>query len=210
MKLKLTRSGYEDFTGHLGRIEFQDGVSVEDVGARDSDRLVACGFSVVNSETDEELGVAARLVSDMQMRQPVIEPLDRQTKEEKAEEDRIVLLRLNKAPTDKFYEAEELDAVADKSGIKGLREIAELWKIKSRSIPEMIGLIMGAQNAFLKMQEEKEASVPKVVLEGAADFSSKEEVESKVEDDQGELKLETADDAADAAKAAESEEDKSE
>lgn len=160
MKIKLSNPLYADFTGHLGQVEFLDGVSVDDVGSKEIDRF-ANSFPI-EDEAGNSLGIATRLINEAKYRAPMIPELDRQTDTERAAEELLLALRSNSAPTDRIYTVEELEAVASKDGIKGLRVAAEPWGVKSRSIPELIGMIIKSQNKFM---DDRQARVEMAAAE---------------------------------------------
>lgn len=125
MKIKITQPGWETFTGNFGSIEFVDGVSVGEVSQTEASRVAA----VVRVETTEG--------KDPSMAQLIIDtygtPAPMETTVAAAD------LPQPEAPT---YTADELAAIADKLGIKGLREIADPLGIKANSIAELIGRIL--------------------------------------------------------------------
>lgn len=126
MKIKIVQPGWEGFTGNFGSIDFKDGVSVNDVSDMEAARIGA----VVRVENDEG--------HDPSMAQRIIDTYDQpapqgKTTIEAAEEPQ---------PECKFYTAAELEEVADKKGIKGLREIADPLGVKGKSIGELIHEIL--------------------------------------------------------------------
>ena len=174
-RLKLVQAGYENFTGEIGAYWFEDGVSVELIRRADRDRMsTAFQFEEVNDDgSTQPSGIAHRLVADAAERLGSFEPLQRQTEEEKTAELLAEKLKAKVAPTE-IYTAEQLVALADKRGIKGLRTVADKWGVKHRSIPVLIEMILEKQAAFTakrdgaleaKAQAEAEALVTPVVSE---------------------------------------------
>lgn len=147
--IKFASPKWAGYSGHFGRILFDNGISVDPVSRLDRDLLAAAEVFVEVDENGRErpAGVAHRLVVESKLRLPVEKPLKRQSEQDKAKEQLEVASRVDQAPTD-FYTREELEAVADKEGIKGLRIIAEPWGVKHRAIPVLIEMILGAQSAF--------------------------------------------------------------
>ena len=119
MKLKLTQSGYEKFTGQFGIVDFVDGVSVGDVNAREARNIavsIGCEFEDGSSPNPAQI-----LLNSMNDRAGEVKP---ENKPEPA-----VFVPFTK---------EQLEKVADEKGIKGLRQLADPLKIKGTSIVELI------------------------------------------------------------------------
>lgn len=73
MQLKLTQSGYENFTGVMGSIDFVDGVSSQDVSAHQAGGIlnVIQGELVGNAQSLEVLQPVPQPAPEPQ---PVVEP----------------------------------------------------------------------------------------------------------------------------------------
>lgn len=126
MRIRIVQPGWEAFTGNFGSIEFSDGVSVTEVSNIEASRVAA----VVRVETLQG--------KDPSMAQRIID-----AHHEPAPEQAATVAVAELPPADKpSYTAEELAAVADKHGIKGLREIADPLGIKANSISELIARIL--------------------------------------------------------------------
>lgn len=128
MKIKITQPGYEQFTGFFGVVEFANGVSVGDVAPIEAQRLA----SIVQVENEEghNPSVAQTIIDTYaeRMGHATLPEADPSTPTTPAPERR--------------YAADELAAVADEDGIKGLRAIAEPLGLKANSIAELIGKIL--------------------------------------------------------------------
>lgn len=148
--LKMVQAGYENYNGPIGAYEFVNGVSTVMIPRNDRDRLATAFQFVEFTEegVDEvEAGVAARMLRDSKVAAEETKTLARQTEEEKQIEDASVVMIAEKPPV--IYTRDELEKIADKKGINGLREIADNWKVKHRSILPLIALIEQAQNRWL-------------------------------------------------------------
>lgn len=139
MRIILTQQGWQGYTGQFGAHEFKDGVSVEDLGTGDV-RLLASITSV--EEYVEGVGATGKNPSPAQMiidhqavRAPVV---SHAAKEGEAAPDAAV-------PA-KVYTAAELEEIADKTGIKGIREAAQPLGLNGKSIAELIGKILAKQD----------------------------------------------------------------
>jgi hypothetical protein len=184
--LKIVSKGWTGYTGGLGTVTFKNGVSTEPVPRRIADRLAAVTQMIeVDAEGNEitAAGIAHRLVTETPGRAPVKGPLARQTEAERAEEERLDMLRKEKAPASKFYTAGELEVVASEKGLKGLREIADPWGVKDRSIPGLIAAILKAQAAFLEKRNQRLQQLTDKAAAAAAEAAEKEKAEAKAKAD---------------------------
>ena len=147
-KVRITQPTWLGFTGEFAGTQFVDGVSTTFVPQNIYDRIAA-ELSVVDDRTNEILGVQTRMISARlktlnvlpeTARAPVIEP--------------EVKVKFVPPPvlTPKWTK-ETLEALADKTGIKGLREIGDPLSAKGRAIPELIEAIMRAQNEVVARRE---------------------------------------------------------
>ena len=147
MKIRITQPGFESLTGPYGVVEFIEGVSVADVSGIEIDRLAA-SISIVNAETDEPIGVTARMVECYSDTAQVIAPLPRMSDLESEP------APVKDEPADtslpKFWTSDELGDLADAGGIKAVREIAVRWDVRGKAIAELISEIIEAQNKFKK------------------------------------------------------------
>lgn len=179
-RLKLSGSRWAGFTGHLGTVDFKDGISVDPVSDRIADRLSAAMPMVLIDEKGREVGeagVVPRLLRESAHRQAEVRAsLDRQTEAERKAEDLQIALQEAKSPTDSFYSQEQLQAIADEKGIKGLRLVAEPWNVKGKAIPALIEQILASQNKFLEAR--------KGTIQAVADVQK--EIESEVVEEKGE------------------------
>lgn len=156
--IKITSKGWAGFNGQLSIVTFKDGVSVEPVPQIYIDRIAASVTIVACDAKGKELdgtalGIQNRLVGGVTLRADVVEPMARMSDQEKVLEDKLDANKSLVQPTEKLYTSDELTAIADKSGIKGLREIGNLWAVKGRAIPELITEILRAQSEFLAKRE---------------------------------------------------------
>lgn len=126
MKIKLVEPGWETFTGLFGVVQFEDGVSVEDVSKGEAQHLSA----LIRIETLEgkDPSVAQEIV-DRNNELAIVEPVFQ------VDDPEIASVPARK------YTLEELESIADKGGIAALREIGDKLGVKGRSIPEVISRI---------------------------------------------------------------------
>lgn len=134
MKIIITQAGWAGYTGFLGSVEFKDGVSVDDSSMGEIRALAA----IVSVEEYKDGAATGKNPSVAQ------EIIDKRT----LPADVVVSRADNIAPeapvVAKIYTADELSEIADKGGIKGVREVAGPLGLKGNSIAELIGKILGA------------------------------------------------------------------
>lgn len=147
--VRLIERGFEKYTGMLGDIEFQDGVSVERLGRMQIDRIA----SAMRCESHDgvQLGAAARLVQGKHMGAPNVNSHQVAVKAPDAMESHPVKAEDPESPEPstnaKFYTRDQLEVIADAKGILGLRQIAEPLGVKARSVNELMDEIVKAQGA---------------------------------------------------------------
>ena len=152
--LKLVQTGYETYTGPIGASEFINGISTVMIPRVDRDRLAtAFQFVEFTEEGVDEIpaGVAHRLVADSAIRAADQKPLERQTEAEKEIE--MAMSKIAREDERVIYTREELEKIADKKGINGLREVAKPWDVKHRATAELIALILQAQDNWLALRQ---------------------------------------------------------
>lgn len=147
-RLRLVQKGYENYSGPIGQYEFVEGLSVELIPFSARERLAAAFQMVEINEDGVEIdaSVADRLLREKLIFADKIEPLVRQTEEEKTLENigAIVGNEVIKA----LYSVKALEKVATEKGIAGVRVVAEPWSVRSKSIPDLIRLIAKAQSDY--------------------------------------------------------------
>jgi len=176
MKLKVATKRMAGYTGVLGPVRFTDGVSDEFLPRHIRDRMAASmEFIEVDADGNEQpAGAQHRLIRESKERAPKLEPLKRQTEEEKAAEIAAAAVMTAKIPV--LETRQSLEAIASKDGIKGLREIGKKWGVKHRSIPTLIEMILDAQEKSVaarnkKLADKAAAEVEKLKTTApAADF----------------------------------------
>lgn len=171
MRVRLTQPGFETFTGLLGVIEFREGVSVNEVARFDSLRLSA----VMSCEgiNGEALSLAQEIISNNQAA-PIIPdrtgedaPVQAETSTEAlvGDSDTVAVVEvtstavvqpgelvsttitLPQALAPAMLTQADLEAIADKGGIKALRDFADPLGIKSSSIAGLIRELIFAGHA---------------------------------------------------------------
>lgn len=145
--LKIVEPGWETYTGYLGMVEFRDAVSVAPVPQIVADRITSLVRVVEVDEEGAELqaGAAARIVGGATLAAEVVPALETSTEEELAAERKAAAKRDVEPDHASYKTLEDLEAIAAKEGINGLREVAKPWGVRERSIPNLIDAILKAQ-----------------------------------------------------------------
>lgn len=178
-QIRLLKKGFDNFTGFIGQVEFENGLSVESVSAREAARFGAA--FPCETVDGEQVGPSARLTQmkhegARQLESHAVVPETPPTPEsetdkaeaeaegffEQPEEDVEIEVETVEATEEAAEVVEEkapsaghtfesLAAVADKKGIAGLREVGAEMGVKGRSVNDLI-------DAILKKQAEKQKS----------------------------------------------------
>ncbi len=156
-RIKITQPGWEGFTGDIGQTAFEGGISVEPVNRRHI-AIIGASLSLVTVDEDgEETGVNPALQhqmltnGSMSMQAPTLAELPRATDAEVKKEQP----KAADPAAVTFHSKEDLEVIAEKKGIAGLREIMEPMGIKAGSINKAIQVILKEE---LKLKAQLEAS----------------------------------------------------
>ena len=139
MKIRIDSQGYENFTGFMGVVQFNDGVS-EEISAAEAKRLGAL-VSVIDVETGKGVGPQYDYDAVYNVPAPVEVALTQSDAVAEAGDPDVEEV----APA-KFTQ-EDLEQIADAKGINGLREVADAFGVKATSIAKLIEGILAAQGA---------------------------------------------------------------
>jgi hypothetical protein len=155
MKLKLTQAGFETYTGQMGVVFFENGLSVNDVLPIDAIRIAAAVGAEWEDGSAANVGEMylnnmhnpAHVGNDINTMSMPVEGKEEQPapKEDDGKTDTTSVQASH-------LTREELEAIADEKGIAGLREVAEPLKVKGTSIVALMDAIIKAQ---LKLNEQK-------------------------------------------------------
>jgi len=149
-RIRITQAGFEKYTGQMGILFFEDGLSTHAVAFKDANRISAvmtCEF-----EDGTSCNPAQRLL-DTKGQEAIV---GRETIEMTEAGVSIAPLSAPAAPAQQAastasYTVAQLEAVADDKGIAGLREISDPLGIKSNSI---VGLIAELTKAGVAQKGE--------------------------------------------------------
>lgn len=128
MKLRLTQPGFETYTAQMGVIFFENGLSTTDVLPMDAVRMSA----VMGCEWEDGTpsNVSQIYLDNMKTPAPMTEVRDE------------VAAPSCSIAASVTYSEFELAAIADKSGVAGLRAIADTLGVKGNSIRGLIDGIL--------------------------------------------------------------------
>lgn len=135
MKLRLTQKHYEAYTGQMGVVFFENGLSTDDVSTLDATRMAA----VLGCEWEDgkPANIGQIYLDNMNTAPPSAETVAAVPAKEK------------KAPekTGTQYTEDQLAEIADAKGISGLREISDTLGVKGNSIRGLIDAILKSSGA---------------------------------------------------------------
>lgn len=149
ISLKIVQEGWENFTGWLGPVYFENAVSAQPTTPQIANQLsgIVKILEVLPDGSTKAAGVAQSMVEGRNLAY-IETPLEVATEEEIAAEKKLDADKANLPPIDQLNTVEELEAIASDKGINGLREIGAQWGVKERSIPKLIKLILEAQEDY--------------------------------------------------------------
>jgi hypothetical protein len=175
-RIKITQPGWEGFTGDLGVTAFKDGVSVEPVNRRHI-AIIGASLSLVSVDEDgvegENPALQHQMLTNgsMSLPAPTLTALPRATE---AEVSKAAPKSADPAAV-VFHSKENLETIAEKKGIAGLREIMDPLGVKASSINKAIQVILKEE---LKLKARLEAS-------GALKREDAQQSETDENDEQG-------------------------
>jgi hypothetical protein len=128
-KVRITVPGWDRFTGLLGVIPFEDGVSTRELIPQEKSRLGAIlGIEDVDGG-QVGAGVDMAKIYNVSAEVKPVEPKPVAPKPEKVLQ----------------YNREKLEAIAEEGGIKAIREIAAKFDVKGVEISKIIDEVIEAQ-----------------------------------------------------------------
>lgn len=143
MKIRMTDAGYASFTGAFGTVNFENGVSVDEVSSAEA-RLIGAIVSIEALEDGEFKSDSQKLMDakDMPASMETLPTLAQLMSEGKVKSPETK--SEPEQPKQLEYTKEALEEIADKKGIAGLREIGDPMGVKGASITKLIDGILSA------------------------------------------------------------------
>lgn len=159
MKLRITQPGFESYSGQMGMILFENGISVYDVQERDALRLSA----LFGCEWEDKSNVTITRVevepSAPVGRETFIAQTDGKPERVGGNDGETVFYEQTVADGDipvkvtNRYTRAQLERIADKNGIAGIRDVAGPLGIRGTSINGLIEEILAVAGENEKLPE---------------------------------------------------------
>lgn len=141
MKVRLEEAGFETYTGQMGVIFFENGISTNEVLVIDAVKL-SCVMRVT-WEDGTSPSVTQSILDNADTPAPIV--ADGRVVTSKGDVVAEKKVTANQVIADTGYNEAQLGKIADKDGVGGLRVIADELKVKGKSIKELIDGILKAQ-----------------------------------------------------------------
>jgi hypothetical protein len=148
MKLRLTQPGYESYTGQMGTVFFEEGLSTKDVKPIDAVRMAA--QFLCEWEDGSTASVAQSILDHAHSNTGTIDaPInaDQALAEQGNQAKALTAAAAATGTKGAVYTEDELAIIADEQGIKGLRAIADPLGIKGNAIADLMRAILAKQGA---------------------------------------------------------------
>lgn len=129
--VKIDQIGWDSYTGQLGMVPFENGISTRPLTDHEMTRLGA-SIKLVKVGSDEQVGAATTMANSRHLSAEV------ETAIIPTEEKPEVVVELK-------YTKDQLEEIASEGGIKAIREIAKEFDVKGVEISKMIDEIMQVQ-----------------------------------------------------------------
>lgn len=136
--IRIVEPGWETFSEVFGTVTFKDGVSIQPVPWLEQQRLGGI-LRIESAEEDEveiRIGPSAELVR--------VRSMDADD-ERVTNMDKTVTVDGEVRLAVANYSRPELEDIADRKGLAGLRDVAAAWGVKGRSVNDLINGILEAQ-----------------------------------------------------------------
>jgi hypothetical protein len=144
--IRMMSKGWENYTGDFGSHNFTNGLSDEPLPQVAVDR-VATQLRCIDPETGLQVGPGQRLINNKPIKLTIVAPLVAPTTDQKATDaEAIKQTKKSELEAQPFYSHDQLCGVVDERGIQGLRDIAQVYGVKGRAIPELMASILRAQD----------------------------------------------------------------
>lgn len=157
-RIKIKEKGWDGYTGLLGTLIFENGISTTAPSQRERDYFGVVMRFVEVDEDGNELGVVSANDDLLRTAKIAIAPVERMKSVAEKKAEAIArgdvapevtapdpMLAIEPVVETKVYTREELEAIGDKDGIKGLRAIGTPLGAKNTSIHKLIDEILDAQ-----------------------------------------------------------------
>ncbi|MEB0029210.1 hypothetical protein QN372_00455 [Undibacterium sp. RTI2.1] len=135
MKLRITQLGFEGYSGQMGVINFEDGLSTADVLVIDAVRMSA--VMLCEWEDGTSVSITQSIIDNAHSPAPMfVSGAEGQHDTEKVETAK------NDQTSKPVFTEEQLSVLADSEGIKGLRALGDPIGVKGNSIKDLIAALI--------------------------------------------------------------------
>lgn len=189
MKVRIIDSGFANFTGMFGSVEFVGGVS-DDISKAEAERLgailrIECADTGVNpSSTQRMVDVHNQNVSEILRREaPMLAAKEAEAAAEAKKAAKVANAIVKSQAVvpvglDYSYTEDDLDAIVKREGIAGLRGFSEKYGVNGRSIASMIKELMILAAEHAPVAQPVEETEPKDSVEETLTEEQKIEAEA--------------------------------
>lgn len=146
-RVRITEPGWASFSDVFGTALFKDGVSVEQITWQEQQRLggILRMESAEEDEVEIRLGPSAELTRNREMGADDARVTNM---------DKAVIVNGEARLAVANYTRAELEDVADRKGLAGLRDIAAAWSVKGRSVNDLVHAILDAQSGATPIEHK--------------------------------------------------------
>jgi len=150
---RLASDGFRNYTGIFGRVQFENGETSQELTLRQINNiggLIVLEKVLENGDFFQVGPHSTDPISLAYIKHLVEETGNSYESTLKANDDKVAVVVDEVVTTDSpvaskgnsLFSIEQLEAVADKSGIVGLRELSDPYGIKARSVSEIINALL--------------------------------------------------------------------
>lgn len=132
--VKITEKGWENYTGHLGGVEFSKGVSVRGANEIEINRIGA-NLRIESVDTNQQLNPTTG-------RSLYFDEITKEIVSEIIKHEESIVDEANSESSVSPYTRKQLEEIADKGGIAELRKVSDELGVKGKSISTLIDGIM--------------------------------------------------------------------
>lgn len=177
--VKIVQKGWETFNGILPGvgIQFENAVSKEPISLAEAERIGAF-MRIVDAETNEPISIGERMVRNRRKNHEDLGLIHSQTTRLKRTPTGKPQKPVEKAPAAQYdFTRESLEALADKGGIRKLREFSKKYNVNGKAIKDIIDTLM------VRKDEAEKAKAKEQVAAQPAATPAPAKPESQLSDD---------------------------
>ena len=134
----LKDPGFKNLTGMFGRHLFENGRSIESLS--DQDAALFGAIAAVTTDDGHNPSITQKAIDTRSDEAPIVDPAPAIVRDETESKD--AQKQSDEATAVPAITREQLEQIADKQGLAGVREIGVEYKVADKSIPGLINKIM--------------------------------------------------------------------